>query len=142
MISLAIRTSVLEGVANPTPEFDPWPWEFWLLVSIWSARPITWPEALSSGPPEFPGLIAASVWIAFGIVNWFGAEIVRPVADTIPAVSEFGRLNGLPIATTLSPTWTLLESPHVRGCSSEAGTLLTWMTATSAPVSAPTSDAD
>src|ERR1700739_1177089 len=106
MTSLAIRTSLLDGVANPTPELEPSPWPLVLLVSIWSFRPITWPEALISGPPELPGLIGASVWIAFGIVNWFGAWIVRPSALTIPAVTVLGRPNGLPTAITLSPTWT------------------------------------
>ena len=58
-------------------------------------------------------MIGASVWIAFGIVNWFGALIVRPTALTMPAVTVFGRPNGLPIAITLSPTCTALESPSV-----------------------------
>ena len=31
--------------------------------SICELTPITWPAALNSGPPELPGLIAASVWI-------------------------------------------------------------------------------
>ena len=39
-----------------------------LFVSIWSASPSTWPAPSSSGPPELPGLIAASVWIAPVIV--------------------------------------------------------------------------
>jgi hypothetical protein len=70
-------------------------------------------------------------------VNWFGAVIVRPTADTIPAVTVFGRLNGLPIAITLSPTLTLPESANLNGCSQDEGTL-TWITATSAPASEPT----
>ena len=97
-----------------------------LLVSIWSLRPSTSPLALSSGPPELPGLIGASVWIAPGIVQPFGALIERP-ALTIPEVTVSGRLNGLPIATTSSPTWAVEESANVSGCSSEAGasTLIT-----------------
>ncbi len=86
-----------------------------LLVSIWSLRPITWPDALISGPPELPGLIEASVWIAFGIVNWFGAVIVRPVALMMPAVTVLGSPNGLPIAITLSPTCTASELPNGSG---------------------------
>ncbi len=104
MISRAIRASLFDGVANPTPELEPSPWPLVLLVSIWSLRPITWPAALISGPPELPGLIGASVWIAFGIVNWLGALIVRPTALTMPAVTVFASPNGLPIAITLSPT--------------------------------------
>ena len=33
-------------------------------VSMAAFRPMTWPRALTSGPPELPGLIGASVWIA------------------------------------------------------------------------------
>ena len=51
--------------------------------------PTTWPSRLSSGPPELPGLTAASNWIrplsvwpVFGTVN----ERSRP--ETTPALSE------------------------------------------------------
>ncbi len=105
MMAVAIRLTVLDGTANPTPELEPWPPGVWLLVSIWSFRPRTCPLAFSSGPPEFPGLMAASVWIALGIVYWLGAVMLRPVWLTMPAVVVSARLNGLPIATTGSPTW-------------------------------------
>ena len=49
-------------------------------VSICELTPITWPSALSSGPPELPGLIAASVWIASSIWKPLGAWIARPRA--------------------------------------------------------------
>ena len=62
MIRLAIRATVFDGTAKPTPALEP---EF---VWIWSFRPSTCPSASSSGPPELPGLIAASVWMAFVIV--------------------------------------------------------------------------
>ena len=55
----------------------------------------------------------------------------------MPAVTVLGRPNGLPIATTLSPTCSAEESPKVSGCSSEESTFLTRMTARSAPVSEP-----
>ncbi len=32
-------------------------------VAIWELIPTTSPSAPSSGPPELPGLIAASVWM-------------------------------------------------------------------------------
>ena len=115
MISRATRASLFDGVAKPTPELEPSPWPLVLLVSIWSFSPITWPAALISGPPELPGLIGASVWIALGIVNWLGAVIVRPTALMMPAVTVLGRPNGLPIAITLSPTCTALESPNGSG---------------------------
>ena len=41
----------------------------------------------------------------------------RCSAEMIPVVSVRLRPNGLPIASTGSPTWTLLESPSVSGCS-------------------------
>ena len=34
------------------------------IAAIAELIPMTWPLMLSSGPPELPGLIAASVWIA------------------------------------------------------------------------------
>jgi hypothetical protein len=39
-----------------------------------------------SGPPEFPWLMAASVWIVFGMAKLFGAWMSRSTALTIPAV--------------------------------------------------------
>ena len=65
---------------------------------IWALIPITWPKRSSSGPPELPWLMAASVWIASGMVRPFGASMLRPVALTIPAVIVRSRPNGLPIA--------------------------------------------
>ena len=43
--------------------------------------PITRPRASSSGPPELPGLIAASVWIASPIWNSVSDSIVRSSAE-------------------------------------------------------------
>ena len=40
--------------------------------AIWELIPITSPAALISGPPELPGLIAASVWITSVIEKPFG----------------------------------------------------------------------
>ena len=58
----------------------------------------------------------------------FGAVMLRPTALTIPDVTVSGRLNGLPIATTGSPTFAVDESANEIGCSCEAGAL-TWITA-------------
>src|SRR5579859_6697184 len=123
MISLAMWATMLDGIAKPTPELDPCPVGVVLLVSIWSAKPSTLPLPSSSGPPELPGLIGASVWIAPVMVKLLGAVMLRPTALTIPAVTVSGRLNGLPIATTASPTWALEESANAIGWSSEDGTL-------------------
>ena len=65
---------------------------------------MTRPAASRSGPPELPGLIAASVWMTPSISKPFGAWIVRFVADTTPVVSVRSRPNGLPIAIVGSPT--------------------------------------
>ncbi len=90
--------TVLIGIAKPMPTLPP------DSFGICALTPITWPRALSSGPPELPWLMAASVWMTWSIVNPFGASIVRCTALTIPAVAVRVRLNGLPIATTASPT--------------------------------------
>jgi len=55
--SRAIRIARSMGIAKPMPS-DPPDFERIELLT-----PITRPSALTSGPPELPGLIAASVWI-------------------------------------------------------------------------------
>ena len=45
------------GIAKPSPSLPP-PREM-----IDALMPMTSPDALTSGPPELPGLIDASVWI-------------------------------------------------------------------------------
>ena len=82
---------------------------------IWALTPITWPAASSSGPPELPWLIGASVWIESLIEKLFGESIVRWSALTMPLVTVWASPNGLPIATTGSPTWTASELPNVSG---------------------------
>ena len=75
--------------------------------------PMTLPSASSSGPPELPGLIAASVWIRLlsGLVEP-SVVIERPVAETMPLVTEFEYVpSGLPIAITSWPTLSASESP-------------------------------
>ena len=67
------------GIANPMP-----------LESVATAVliPTTAPEASTSGPPELPGLIAASVWMRFEIRLPSSSVIVRPLPDTMPLVTE------------------------------------------------------
>ena len=48
--------------------------------------PTTSPEALSIGPPELPGFIAASVCMAWATVKPFGAWIVRSTPETMPVL--------------------------------------------------------
>ena len=66
--------------------------------------PSTRPSASSSGPPELPGLMAASVWIASPISNCVSDSIVRSSAEITPVESDWRSPNGLPIAATGSPT--------------------------------------
>ena len=88
------------GTAKPTPSLPP------EVVLICWLIPITLPSASSSGPPELPGLIEASVWIAPSIWNSVSDSIDRSVAETTPTESDCCSPNGLPIAATGSPTST------------------------------------
>ncbi len=101
------------GIAKPMPTLPlpPPP------VAIWELIPITSPSALISGPPELPGLIAASVWITLVIEKPSGASIWRCRAETMPLVTVRSSPKGLPIATTGSPTSISEELPRVSGCS-------------------------
>ena len=79
MIGLA--TSI--GIAKPRP------WAFVLTAVL---MPMTWPELFTSGPPELPGLMAASVWIRLRSVSalvWLASDAViwRPRPETMPVVT-------------------------------------------------------
>ena len=89
------------GIAKPTPLFERAPLG---PVSICALMPMTLPVASSSGPPELPGLIAASVCRAPEIWKPFGAVMGRPSAEMTPVVSEPCRPNGEPIAIAGWPT--------------------------------------
>ena len=56
-IWLYTRTARLDGKAKPTPALTP----FRLMMAV--LMPITSPAKLTSGPPELPRLMAASVWM-------------------------------------------------------------------------------
>ena len=73
--------------------------------------PTRLPDESTSAPPEFPGLIAASVWMKFSKVLM--PKCVRPSALTIPAVTVCPTPNGLPIAKTQSPTFKLSGCANV-----------------------------
>jgi hypothetical protein len=86
--------AVLIGIAKPMPTLpSPLP-----PVSICELMPITSPSTFSSGPPELPGLIGASVCSTLSIVKPLGAVISRCSAEITPVVSVRSRSNGLPIA--------------------------------------------
>ena len=52
------------GIAKPSPIEPVWPLKDVPRDAIAELTPMTAPVELTSGPPEFPGLIAASVWSA------------------------------------------------------------------------------
>ena len=99
--------------------------------------PITRPSASSSGPPELPGLIAASVWMASPISNCVSERIVRSSAEITPIESDWRSPNGLPIAATGSPTEIVCDSPRWSGVSDSPSGLI-FSSATSAFGSWPT----
>ena len=56
----------------------------WMIAVL---MPITSPREETSGPPELPGLSAASVWITSSISRPERARSERPSAETTPAVT-------------------------------------------------------
>lgn len=106
---------VFEGTARPIPEKLP----LWVWIAVFI--PITSPLVFSSGPPEFPGFIAASICMTPGMEYLPTVWNVLPSWLTTPVVSEPPSPNGLPIATTGSPTDRLDESPKATGLSVTLG---------------------
>src|SRR6185312_10531801 len=66
----------------------------------------------TSGPPELPGLSAASVWMTSSIRRPERARNERPTAEITPAVTVDSKPSGLPMATTSWPRRNFLESPR------------------------------
>ena len=137
MVPLAARSRVIcltvsIGIAKPTPTLASMPES-----AICELMPTTWPCWFSSGPPELPWLMAASVWITPLMPKPFGDVISRFRAETMPDVALRSRPNGLPIATTPSPTCSVDESPSGSGTSAAAGAV-TFSSATSVELSNPT----
>jgi hypothetical protein len=79
--------------------------------------PTTSPHRLTNGPPEFPGLIDASVWIIGSLTDNDRPGSRRFKADTIPRDNVCSSPNGFPIANTSSPTTIRSESPKGAACS-------------------------
>src|SRR6478609_1346774 len=131
------------GIAKPRP-IEPdadWPpsGDCDAAVRIEELMPITAPVRSTSGPPELPGLMAASVWMAGYVVElpWSSEPTLtgRSRALTMPLVTVASRPNGDPMATTLSPTPRLADLPIVAGVRSETPSAL--MTAVSVSGSVP-----
>ena len=79
-----------------------------------------------SGPPELPGLMAASVWIRSSRMTVALSWMRRPFAETTPWVTVFWNSpSGLPMATTVAPTGAFSESASAAATSPCAGTLST-----------------
>ena len=105
----------LIGIENPIP---------CPAATIAVLMPITFPSRLRSGPPEFPGLIDASVWMKFSYVAT--PTRLRAVAEMIPTVTVRSRPNGFPIAIAHCPTRRWSESPSsAAGSGDGASTLST-----------------
>ena len=77
--------------------------------------PITSPRDVTSGPPELPGLSAASVWITLSIRRPDCARSERPSALTTPEVTVHWKPYGLPMAMTSWPGRICCESPERHG---------------------------
>jgi hypothetical protein len=64
-----------------------------------ATMPITWPSRSSSGPPELPGLTAASIWIRpCRTTPLSSSSNDRSSPEITPALIESMRPNGLPTA--------------------------------------------
>ena len=63
-ICCAVTRTCSIGMANPTPMLPPSPPSIPPVVAIAEFTPTTWPRRFTSGPPELPGLMAASVCTA------------------------------------------------------------------------------
>ena len=132
-----ISRTVSDGIAKPMPTFPP-PAP---AVAICEFTPITRPLASSSGPPELPGLIGASVWITLSMRKPLGASISRSRPETIPAVAVRSRPSGKPMAIAASPTSTESDSASASGVTPSAALASTSSTARSDDGSVPTTRA-
>jgi hypothetical protein len=79
----------------------------WVSLSATAVlTPMTCPAALTSGPPEFPDEMAASVWISPSSTSSWLTDKVRSSAETMPAVTvgSPSRSRANPMATTGLPS--------------------------------------
>src|SRR3954467_12362886 len=107
------------GIAKPTPMLPDSP-ALPPVVAIAEFTPTTRPVRSTRGPPELPGLIAASVCTA--LMYDEELDVVSPLvvtgrfsALTMPAVTVELRPSGEPNATTWSPTRSSPAEPGVGG---------------------------
>ena len=74
----ATSFAVVAGIAKQMP---------WAIGMIAVLMPITFACVSTSGPPEFPGLSAASVWMTFSMTRPSLARSDLPSALTTPVVT-------------------------------------------------------
>ncbi len=90
MISSETRFTRFAGIAKPMP-MEPAVWVLEAVEAIDELMPITCPAALKVGPPELPGLIAASICTALvTMALLFSSSITvtgRFSAETMPVVT-------------------------------------------------------
>ena len=103
------RLTTSTGIAKPMPALAPEGETMAVLT------PISRPAESSSGPPELPGLIAASVWMTPDSSRPSLVGIRRRTALITPVVSVWSRPNGLPIAKVDWPTLRSAEVPMASG---------------------------
>ena len=78
-----------DGIANPM---------FWASARIAVVIPMIVPQRSLKGPPELPGLMAASVWISGSTVLQVALGRIRLTADTTRRVRDWSIPNGLSMA--------------------------------------------
>ena len=111
MTESAIDLTILPGNAKPI---------LLALSSIATLTPMTLPLISSSGPPELPGLIAASVWMTLSSVSvapdvLVPAVIERDSPDIMPSEIEFwNSARALPMAMADWPNCNLSELANVK----------------------------
>ena len=151
----ATETTRSEGIAKPRPIEPAWPSEDVASDLIDELMPMTAPVASKSGPPELPGLIDASIWIALVTTRSEDAWVLfcdelsssmetstgRLRAETMPVVTVFDRPRGAPIAMTGAPTSRFAELAK-RATVRSVGGFSRRMTARSVVLSWPTIDAE
>ena len=102
----ATSLTMFMGIANPMP------------APPRALMPTTSPRRFTSGPPLFPGLINASIWIQ--VLNWpvfcspsmFMTPSDRSRHEMMPKVTVRVSAKGDPMASTKSPSSIRSESPR------------------------------
>mmetsp|Transcript_1930 Transcript_1930/g.7500 ORF Transcript_1930/g.7500 Transcript_1930/m.7500 type:complete len:252 (+) Transcript_1930:185-940(+) len=111
MICSTMPLTLSTGSANPTPADAP-EGEYIAVLT-----PMSRPLLSSSGPPELPGLMAASVCTTSRMRRPVMDFMSRPTPETMPAVSVWSNPKGLPMANTFWPTRRFWVVPTAMGLS-------------------------